>query len=147
MGLTPKATMAPAAAAATAIAAAARKASASGMWWSEATQTAMAPGWACSIQLAAAAIAGAESRPSGSTIRKASAPISSNWRRTASMCASPVTTTGAMAPASPRIRSTVSWNSERAPSSGRNCLGRDGREAGHRRVPAPPQRITGMTVG
>ncbi len=107
----------------------------------------MAPGRRSSIQAAAAAMAGPESRPSGSTIRTASTSISWSWLLMTSRCAWPVTITGSAAPASWRMRSTVSWNSERAPSSGRNCLGRDGREAGHRRVPEPPQRITGTTVG
>src|SRR5436305_11374521 len=41
-------------------------------------------------------------------------------------------------------RSSVSWNVERAPNSGRNCLGWTSREAGHSRVPAPPHMIRGI---
>jgi hypothetical protein len=35
-------------------------------------------------------------------------------------------------------------NVDFSPKSGRNCLGALSRESGHNRVPAPPQRITGM---
>src|ERR1700736_4454831 len=41
-------------------------------------------------------------------------------------------------------RSSVSWNVERGPNNGRNCLGRTSRDAGHSRVPAPPHMISGM---
>src|SRR5215471_21401388 len=41
-------------------------------------------------------------------------------------------------------RKSVSWKVERAPNSGRNCLGRTSREAGHSRVPAPPHMIRGI---
>ncbi|MGY3361170.1 hypothetical protein ACVWZK_007833 [Bradyrhizobium sp. GM0.4] len=41
-------------------------------------------------------------------------------------------------------RSSVSWKVERVPNSGRNCLGRTSREAGHSRVPAPPHMIRGI---
>src|SRR5579864_5613345 len=41
-------------------------------------------------------------------------------------------------------RESVFWNVERAPNSGRNCLGWTSREAGHSRVPAPPHMISGM---
>src|SRR5271154_6554739 len=41
-------------------------------------------------------------------------------------------------------RASVSWNVERAPNSGKNCFGRTPREAGHRRVPAPPHIISGV---
>jgi hypothetical protein len=37
----------------------------------------------------------------------------------------------------------VSWNVEFGPNNGRNCLGRLAREAGHKRVPAPPHMIRG----
>ncbi|MGY4350576.1 hypothetical protein ACVWXM_007069 [Bradyrhizobium sp. GM7.3] len=41
-------------------------------------------------------------------------------------------------------RNSVSWKVERVPNSGRNCLGRTSREAGHSRVPAPPHMIRGI---
>jgi len=42
------------------------------------------------------------------------------------------------------MRRMVSWKVECRPNSGRNCFGRPSREAGHRRVPAPPHMIRGM---
>jgi len=41
-------------------------------------------------------------------------------------------------------RRTVSWNVEYRLNSGRNCFGLPSREAGQRRVPAPPHMINGM---
>src|ERR1700704_420015 len=41
-------------------------------------------------------------------------------------------------------RRIVSWNVERAPNNGRNCLGWTSREAGHSRVPAPPHMMRGI---
>src|SRR4051812_21513485 len=43
-------------------------------------------------------------------------------------------------------RSSVSWKVDRVPNSGRNCLGRTSREAGHSRVPAPPHMIRGIIL-
>src|SRR5450759_1947864 len=40
-------------------------------------------------------------------------------------------------------RRSVSWNVERTPNNGKNCLGWTSREAGHSRVPAPPHMISG----
>jgi hypothetical protein len=40
-------------------------------------------------------------------------------------------------------RRIVSWNVDSGPNSGRNCLGRPSRDAGHSRVPAPPHMIKG----
>ncbi|GLS44605.1 hypothetical protein GCM10007884_25930 [Methylobacterium brachythecii] len=43
-------------------------------------------------------------------------------------------------------RSAVAWNVEVSASTSReNCFGMLSREAGHNRVPDPPQRITGRT--
>src|SRR4051812_15264060 len=41
-------------------------------------------------------------------------------------------------------RFKVSWNVERVPNSGRNCLGCTSREAGHSLVPAPPHITRGI---
>src|SRR6185295_8694203 len=41
-------------------------------------------------------------------------------------------------------RTSVSWNVERVPNSGRNCFGCTSREAGHSLVPAPPHMIRGI---
>src|SRR5471032_355299 len=40
-------------------------------------------------------------------------------------------------------RRSVSWNVERTPNNGKNCLGWTSREAGQSRVPAPPHMISG----
>ena len=40
------------------------------------------------------------------------------------------------------MRSNVARRSVRSPSSGRNGLGRSGRDSGQSRVPPPPARIT-----
>src|SRR5438477_9491143 len=44
-------------------------------------------------------------------------------------------------------RSTVSWSSVRSPTRSRNCLGLRRRESGHRRVPAPPDRMRAYSLG
>src|SRR5437868_4184387 len=46
--------------------------------------------------------------------------------------------------AASETRTSVSWNVERVPNSGRNCLGCTSREAGHSLVPAPPHMIRGI---
>src|ERR1700682_4557211 len=53
-------------------------------------------------------------------------------------------TTGRSNKAVSETRRIVSWNVERAPNNGKNCLGWTSREAGHSRVPAPPHMIRGM---
>src|ERR1700736_5416118 len=53
-------------------------------------------------------------------------------------------TTGRSNSAVSETRRIVSWNVERAPNRGRNCLGWTSREAGHSRVPAPPHMIRGI---
>ena len=88
-------------------------------------------------------MAAAESRASGSSSTAAVVPISDSWASIRARWAMPATTTTSAAPGRPATRSTVSWNMERAPTSGRNCLGWAGREAGHRRAPDPPHMITG----
>src|SRR5438309_12097453 len=61
-------------------------------------------------------------------------------------CASLQTTTAAEAP-SPSRREAVCWSIVRSPVSGRSCLGYSSRDSGQRRVPAPPERITGVSIG
>jgi hypothetical protein len=39
-------------------------------------------------------------------------------------------------------RRTVSWKVEKRPNSGKNCFGSPARDAGHRRVPAPPHMMS-----
>jgi hypothetical protein len=41
-------------------------------------------------------------------------------------------------------RSSVCWKVDCLPSSGTNCLGMLSRESGHRRLPEPPTRMTGV---
>src|SRR5258706_10252344 len=53
-------------------------------------------------------------------------------------------TTGRSNRAASDTRRIVSWNVERAPNNGRNCLGWTSREAGHSRVPAPPHMMSGI---
>ena len=45
---------------------------------------------------------------------------------------------------SPETRLTVVWKDDSSPISGMNCLGMLSRDAGHRRVPAPPHMMIGM---
>jgi len=59
---------------------------------------------------------------------------------------SAVTTSGLSKP-SPRTRMAASCSRLVSPKSGLNSLGEDFLETGHRRVPAPPHRITGTTRG
>src|SRR3954466_9284969 len=57
-------------------------------------------------------------------------------------------TVAGLAPSMPRRRFTVAWKGLCLSSSrGRNCLGQLSRDMGQRRVPQPPARITGWTVG
>ena len=55
-----------------------------------------------------------------------------------------VTTIGRANKAGSATLRTVSWKVDSVPNSGRNCLGRFSRDAGHSRVPAPPHMIRGM---
>src|SRR5664279_1858381 len=45
------------------------------------------------------------------------------------------------------MRASVSANVDLPPTSGRNGFGKSWRDAGQRRVPAPPQRMTGTITG
>ena len=68
------------------------------------------------------------------------APPRPTARRSAPACAAPPSTTSGP---SPCARSAASWKPDRSPTRRRNGFGRQGRDAGHRRSPEPPQRITG----
>ena len=46
----------------------------------------------------------------------------------------------------PASRAAVSWIMVRSPVSARSCFGSSSRDSGHRRVPAPPERITGTSL-
>lgn len=58
-------------------------------------------------------------------------------------CPAPATITRRLTEGSARHRATVAWNRVCAPTRGKNCFGRFGREAGQSRVPAPPHIMTG----
>ena len=88
-------------------------------------------------------MAAAVLRAAGSTISRRSRP--SDCSRTIATCSAPHTMSGAKKPA-PVARSSVRANRLSFPMISRNCLARAPREAGQRRVPAPPQRMTGWIV-
>jgi hypothetical protein len=46
----------------------------------------------------------------------------------------------------PTARKAASASIERFDSRGQNCFGKLFREIGHRRVPAPPERMTGIIL-
>ena len=102
-----------------------------------------ASGLSCATSSAAAAIAGAELRPIGSSMMRArlnpASRICSAIRKRWSWLH---TTIGASKPL-PAPRSAVSCSSERSEISGQSCLGKLSRDTGHSRVPEPPDRITG----
>src|SRR5215471_5883908 len=91
-------------------------------------------------------MAGAVLRPKGS--RTVARGVMRSWRScsaTRNRCASLQTMTGAAA-ASPSRRSTVCCSNVRVPMSGKSCLGYSSRDSGHSRVPAPPERMTGVST-
>ena len=109
----------------------------------------MRPSPSCSLQYrAAAAIAGAVLRPTGSSMTgRCSLPISESCERTRAMWCSLQMTSGEDIKSRPSSRMTVCWIIVRfASMSERNCLGTSGVESGHRREPEPPERITGNIV-
>src|SRR6056297_1491755 len=108
------------------------------------------PGRAASASSAATAAAGAVFLPAGSRMMEApdaaSAPsISVSCSPTANRCCSLQTTMGgAQSSPSPSSRRRVSCSSDRSPVRRNSCFGFPARDAGHSRVPEPPQRMTGM---
>src|SRR6056297_1778567 len=108
------------------------------------------PGRAASASSAATAAAGAVFLPAGSRMMEApdaaSAPsISVSCSPTANRCCSLQTTMGgAQSSPSPSSRRKVSCSSDHSPVRRNSCFGFPAREAGHSRVPEPPQRMTGM---
>src|SRR5262245_27494139 len=92
---------------------------------------------------AASAIAAAVLRALGSTMIAAPAAASS-CPSTCSRCALPVTTTGAPKRPLTGHRASVASNKVVSPTRGRKGLGLLARLRGQRRVPLPPQRITGI---
>ncbi len=95
---------------------------------------------------AAAAIAGALLRPTGSsTMRAASIPARRNCSAIRNRCSLLQTTTGGAKPG-PCARSAVSWIIERLEINGQSCFGKLSLDTGHKRLPDPPERMTGTTV-
>ena len=106
-----------------------------------------ASGSSSDTSMAAAAMAGALLRPTGSSMMRALAmPASRSCSAIRNRCSSLHTTTGAANPG-PWPRRTVSCNRLRSDSSGQSCLGKLSRETGHNRVPEPPERTTGTMIG
>src|SRR5215813_5781818 len=96
------------------------------------------------IQRAARAIEAAVLRPVSSTrIWRLGRPGA--WARTNPRCAAPQTTRICDEPTSGRTRSRVIWKRLLPRNHGRNCFGREGRVAGHRRDPDPPASTTANT--
>ncbi len=56
------------------------------------------------------------------------------------------TTIGPPTSVMPATRAAVSCSIVRSPTSGSSCFGYSSRESGQRRVPEPPERITGMSM-
>jgi hypothetical protein len=74
------------------------------------------------------------------------APTARICSATTKRCSSLHTTTGAAKSAGSETRRAVSWSIVRPEVKAMNCLGKCGRESGQRRVPAPPDRMTGLMV-
>ena len=141
----PKVTIRPSRAAATAAASARCRAGTSRMAASAAIIHSTASGSCSATSRAAAAIAGAELRPTGSsTMRGEATPARRNSSATRNRCSWLHTTIGGAKP-SPSARRAVSSIIERSEISGQNCLGKLARETGHRREPEPPDNNTGTT--
>ena len=98
---------------------------------------------ACS---AASAIAGAVLRAAGSsTIAPHSTPIARHCSATMKRWSSLQITIRRRGSRDRRVAQACPAASSDAPVSFRNCFGYSSRDSGHRRVPAPPARMTGRT--
>jgi para-nitrobenzyl esterase len=97
-----------------------------------------------SARMAASATAGAVLRPSGSSTMRAGVPTARNCSATRKRWASLQTTSvlSVRLPL-PSSRSAVSCSMVRSPVRGSSCFGYMARDAGQRRVPEPPERMTG----
>ena len=115
--------------------------------WSAGATTRIASGSVPGACSAASAIAGRGVAADG--LEQDRRPRASTRARSCSAtrkrCASLHTTIGA-APAMPARRSAVSCSMVCLPVSASSCFGYSSRDSGHRRVPAPPDRITGINV-
>src|SRR6202046_5935213 len=96
---------------------------------------------------AASAPAVAVWRPEGaSRIAEAGISIARSCSATVKRCASLHTTIGATAPVMVARRAAVSCSMVCLPVRASSCFGYISRDNGHSRVPAPPERITGITA-
>ena len=139
----PKVTIVPARAAAAAAWSAVCRAALSAIEASAAIIHSTASGSSSATSRAAAAIAGALLRPTGSsTIRALSIPASRNCSAIRNRCSWLQTTIGG-AKSGAAARSAVSCIIVRSDTSGQSCLGKLSRDTGQSRVPEPPERITG----
>ena len=115
--------------------------------WSAASIHSRRPGRPRPTSTAAAAMAGALLRPTGSSTRRASGmPAARNCSAIRKRCSWLQTTIGGAKPG-PRARNAVSCIRVRSDISGQSCLGKLSRETGHKRVPEPPDRMTGTMRG
>ena len=115
----------------------------SAMAWSAAIIHSRLSGSSSAASKAAAAMAGALLRPTGSSTMRASAtPAARSCSAIRKRCSWLQTTIGGAKPG-PRARDAVSCISVCSDVSGQSCLGKLSRETGHSRVPEPPDRMTG----
>ena len=139
----PNVTIRPARAATTARASAVCSASLRWMAASAAIIHNTASGSRSATSNAAAAIAGAELRPTGSsTIVDPTIPAERICSAIRNRWSWLHTTTGGAKPG-PTPRSAVSCSMVWSEISGQSCLGKLSRDTGHNRVPDPPDRMTG----
>ncbi len=138
----PIVTSSPVSATAAASATHARKAAASAMTWSAANEPISASGSRRSMIAAARPIAAIESRGPGSAIT-CSAGSPSSWRRTASWCATPVTTSSR----SSTSGASRSWVACSRRASGAGQVVQELRRPGARQRPEPCPRATGRHHG
>ncbi|SOZ29882.1 hypothetical protein CBM2609_B10133 [Cupriavidus taiwanensis] len=151
-------TMAPWSACWIAVAMASRNDATSATLWSAGvtTSTASPPSPAAASACSAATVsAGAVLRPHGSDSTRAGLPARFIMSVIMKRCSSPQTTICAASmpsgrPASaatPARRLAVASSSVSSAIRFSSCLGNCSRDSGHKRVPAPPARITGCTTG
>src|SRR5580698_1842943 len=96
---------------------------------------------------AASATAGAVLRPAGSSrMAEACVSIARSCSATVKRCASLHTTIGGIAPVIVARRAAVSCCMVCLLVRANSCFGYISRDNGHSRVPAPPERITGITA-
>src|SRR5580698_3846806 len=96
---------------------------------------------------AASATAGAVLRPAGSSrMAEACISIARSCSATVKRCASLHTMIGAIAPVIVARRAAVSCSMVCLLVRANSCFGYISRDNGHSRVPAPPERITGITA-